>query len=256
VENAADPLDPRVLAPLALLDRVAAVLTCVPYAGELVREGCSSRRGTPFWAATMRVVEGPAAGAYAELRLWPQGRNRLWLLGRLANTVVLRTDLGGDPTARELLRRVRATTLAAFDHQNFPFEQLAEVLSRERGVDSAALAPVMLLLQNAGLRPTTDSAHMLKFEEANPDLPLSLVTITTFDVIVVLRETSDGLVGTCVYKPALFGARTIDRLLRDFRKVLGQMVAQPERPISVISLSARNDTPRNRRGHVRASPHP
>ena len=177
------------------------------------------------------------------------------MLGRLANTVVLRTDLGGDPTARELLRRVRATTVAAFDHQNFPFEQLAEILSRERGVDSAALAPVLLLLQNAGLRPTTGSAHMLRFEEANPDLPLSLVTITTFDVILVLRETADGSVGTCVYKPALFGARTIDRLLRDFRKVLEQMVAQPERPISAISLLGRNDTPRNRRGHARASPH-
>jgi hypothetical protein len=84
VAGAADPLDPRVLAPLALLERVPALLTCVSYAGQLVREGCSSRRGTPFWAATMRVVEGPAAGAYAELRLWPQGRNRLWLLGRLA----------------------------------------------------------------------------------------------------------------------------------------------------------------------------
>jgi hypothetical protein len=84
VAGAADPLDPRVLAPLALLERVPAVLTCVPYAGELVREGSSSRRGTPFWAATLRVVEGPAAGAYAELRIWPQGRNRLWLLGRLA----------------------------------------------------------------------------------------------------------------------------------------------------------------------------
>lgn len=97
VAGAADPLDPRVLAPLALLERAPALLTCVPYAGELVREGCSSRRGTPFWAATMRVVDGPAAGAHAELRLWPQGRNRLWLLGRLA------TLTGLDPEAIDLL---------------------------------------------------------------------------------------------------------------------------------------------------------
>ena len=75
-----------------LLERVPALLTCVPYAGELVREGSSSRRGTPFWAATMRVVEGPAAGAYAELRIWPQGRNRLWLLGRLATLTGLDTE--------------------------------------------------------------------------------------------------------------------------------------------------------------------
>jgi 3'-5' exonuclease len=96
VENVAgppDPLDPRVLAPLAVLERVPALLSCVPYAGELVREGCSSRRGTPFWAATMRVVDGPAAGAYAELRIWPQGRNRLWLLGRLATLTGLEPEL-------------------------------------------------------------------------------------------------------------------------------------------------------------------
>ena len=85
VAGNADPLDPRVLAPLDILERVPALLTAVPYGGELVREGCSSRRGTPFWAATMRVLDGRAAGAHAELRLWPEGRNRLWLLGRLAS---------------------------------------------------------------------------------------------------------------------------------------------------------------------------
>jgi 3'-5' exonuclease len=93
VAGSADALDPRVLAPLALLERVPALLTCVPYHGELVREGSSSRRGTPFWAATMRVVDGPAAGAYAELRLWPEGRNRLWLLGRLAKLTGLDPEL-------------------------------------------------------------------------------------------------------------------------------------------------------------------
>ncbi len=162
------------------------------------------------------------------------------LIGRLANTVVLRTNLGGDPNAREVLRRVRATTLAAFAHQNFPFEQLAEIFARERGLAPAALAPAMLLLHNASLRPRPSAAHRLRFEEANPDIPLPLVTITNFDVILILRETADGLMGTCIYKPALFGSRTVDRLLRDFRKVLEQMVAQPELPISAISLSGPN----------------
>ena len=59
---------------------------------------------------------------------------------------------------------------------------------------------------------------------------LPLVTITTFDVILTLSESTQGLVGTCVYKPHSSQAcETIDRLLRDFQKVLEHMVAQPER---------------------------
>jgi hypothetical protein len=66
---------------------------------------------------------------------------------------------------------------------------------------------------------------------------MPLVTITSYDIILMLREGPHGLIGTCVYKPALFGVRTIDRLLRDFQKVLGQMVTQPDRPISKIRVS-------------------
>ena len=74
---------------------------------------------------------------------------------------------------------------------------------------------------------------------------LPLVTITTFDVILMLRESTQGLVGTCVYKPHLFGAKTIDRLLRDFQQVLERMVTQPERPISAIPVTERNVTSRS-----------
>jgi len=158
------------------------------------------------------------------------------LIGRLTNTVILRTDLRGDPNARELLRRVRATTLAAFVHQDFPFGELAEALASE-GAAPAALAQAMITLQSATLRPRTSAAHGLAFEEADPDLLMPLVTITSYDIILMLREGPHGLTGICVYKPALFGVRTIDRLLHDFQRVLGQMVTQPDRPLSAIRVS-------------------
>jgi acyl-CoA synthetase (AMP-forming)/AMP-acid ligase II len=159
------------------------------------------------------------------------------LIGPLVNTVILRTNLGGDPSPYEVMRRVRATTLEAFAHQDLPFEELVETLERERGLEPAALAQVMIWLQNAALRPTTNSGHKLVFEEANPSMLLPLVTITRFDVILMLRESTHGLVGCCVYKPHLFHATMIDRLLRDFRKVLELMLTQPERPISKIQIS-------------------
>jgi acyl-CoA synthetase (AMP-forming)/AMP-acid ligase II/acyl carrier protein len=162
------------------------------------------------------------------------------LIGPLVNTVILRTNLSGQPSAREVMRRVRATALAAFAHQELPFEELVETLERERDLEPPSLSKVMIWLQNAALRPIASSRHKLAFEEANPSMLLPLVTITQYDVILMLRESGYGLVGCCVYKPHLFRAIMIDRLLRDFRKVLELMLAQPERPISKIRISGWN----------------
>ena len=142
------------------------------------------------------------------------------LIGPLANTVILRTNLGGDPCPREVMHRVRAKALRAFAHQDLPFEELVQALEEERGLKSATLSNVMIWLQNAALRPIASSGQTLAFEEANPSMLLPLVTITKFDVILMLRETADGLTGCCVYKPHLFRVSTIDRLLRDFRRCL------------------------------------
>jgi Condensation domain len=159
------------------------------------------------------------------------------LIGPLVNTVILRTNLGGDPSLREVMRRVRATAFAAFAHQELPFEELADTLERERGLKPATLSNAMIWLQNAALRPIASSGHTLAFEEANPSMMLPLVTITQFDVILMLRESDRGLMGCCVYKSHLFRATMIDRLLRDFRKVLELMLTQPERPMSTIRIS-------------------
>jgi len=159
------------------------------------------------------------------------------LIGPLANMVFLRTNLSDDPTPRETIRRVRTTVLAAFAHEEVPFEDYAETLEKERGLKPAALSKMLFLLQNEALRPITICGRKLGFEEANPGMLLPLVTITTFDVILMLRESPQGLIGCCVYKPHLFRANMIDRLLRDFRKVIEQMVVAPERPISTMRIS-------------------
>ena len=158
------------------------------------------------------------------------------IIGPLANTVILRTNLGGEPSRQEVMRRVRATTLAAFANQDLPFEELVETLERERALKPAALSQVMITLQNATLRRMESSGCTLTLEEANPSMLMPLATITTFDVILMLQESIHGLLGSCVYKPHLFDVMTIDRLLRDFQSVLEQMVTQPERPISEIRV--------------------
>jgi ribonuclease D len=76
-------LDPRCYAPVGIEPRTRALLTAVPFRGALLREGRSSRRQRPFWAVTLRAVDGAAAGVHAELRLWPES-NPEWFQGRLA----------------------------------------------------------------------------------------------------------------------------------------------------------------------------
>ena len=159
------------------------------------------------------------------------------LIGPLANTVILRTELGGDPASKEVLRRVRATTLAAYAHQDLPFEEVAAVLKDERGFEPAELSQVMILLHNAALRPVAASGKSLVFEEADPTMPMPLVTTTAYQVILVLHEGEGALKGSCIYKPPLFSAGFIDRLLRHYRKVLEQMVAQPDRPVSSLTIA-------------------
>jgi acyl-CoA synthetase (AMP-forming)/AMP-acid ligase II len=159
------------------------------------------------------------------------------LIGPLVNTVILRTSLDGDPSSREVMRRVRATTLAAFANQDIPFEEIVSTLEHERGVEPAALAQVLIWLQNAALRPIIRAGQGLSFEEVDPAMLTHPAAVTAFDIMLMLRESTQGLIGTWVYKPHLFASETVDRMLGHFEQVLDSMIIQPERRISAIRVS-------------------
>jgi len=156
------------------------------------------------------------------------------LIGLLVNTVILRTDLRGNPTCGEVLRRVRATTLAAYAHQALPFEELVQTLERERQLQRTSLCQLMLIWQNAMVQPQPCSDHILSFQAMEQNIVAPDVALTTFDIILTLRERPQGLSGTCLYKTDLFNAATIKHMLDDFQDILASLSIQPEQPLAAF----------------------
>ena len=131
------------------------------------------------------------------------------LVGYLANTLAMRADLAGNPTFREALRRVRETALAAFQHQEMPFERLVEELNPPRNTSRHPLFQVLFTLQNAPW-PKVRLANL-----SISHVPLDSQT-AKFDLWLSLRETDSGLQSEVEYNVALFDAATIGRMMGHF----------------------------------------
>ncbi|MFF4011887.1 amino acid adenylation domain-containing protein, partial [Streptomyces sp. NPDC001717] len=164
------------------------------------------------------------------------------LAGFFVNTLVLRTDASGDPTFAELLDRVRETDLAAYAHQDVPFERLVEELNPVRSLARHPLFQVMLLLQNLPdpeweLPGLTVSAH----ESASPP--------ARFDLSVTLTErrdgqgAPDGIDGDLSYPTDLFDESTARALADRLVRVLEQAAADPH--VRVGGLHVLDDAERH-----------
>jgi non-ribosomal peptide synthetase component F len=144
------------------------------------------------------------------------------MIGLFANLTILRTDLGGNPSLRQVLQRVRTTTLDAYAHQEFPFEYLARALVRARQCDRESLFQVMFAMQNARQHTLELRALTIQAMETQP------IGASACDLAVSVRESPQGLEGLCIYKTALFDAHTITRLLADYHQILECLTTQPE----------------------------
>jgi amino acid adenylation domain-containing protein len=141
------------------------------------------------------------------------------LIGFFVNTLVLRTDLSGEPNFRELLSRVREMALAAYAHQDLPFETLVEALQPERDASRTPLFQVMFVFEQA--------AH------AAPQLDSDTAK---YDLTLYLWGDASRLTGTFEYNTDLFDAATIDRMVGHFRTLLEAIVATPDRSIATLPI--------------------
>ncbi|MGH3382605.1 MAG: non-ribosomal peptide synthetase, partial [Actinoallomurus sp.] len=152
------------------------------------------------------------------------------LVGLFLNTLVLRTDLSGEPSFAEVLDRVRVAALDAYANQELPFETVVDALSPERDPARNPLFDAMFLWQDAG----------------SPIAPMGPLTVeeielgetaAKFDLTMAVTEQPDGSLSAGVdYATALFDRATVERLTEHYAHLLTSIAAAPATPVGALDL--------------------
>ena len=167
-------------------------------------------------------------------------RNRVeveGLIGIFVNQLVLRAEVRGREKFIDFLARVREVCLAAYAHQDAPFEKVVEDLQPERDLNRAPLCQVKLILQNSpvntlemdGLR-LSDGGDEFDANSHNPTAKL--------DLTVDITDQGDDLVGVAEYSRDLFEPQTIERLLNHYINLLSEVAEENEKPVADLRMLA------------------
>jgi len=155
------------------------------------------------------------------------------LIGFFVNSLVMSTDLGGDPSFTEVLNRVKQTALEAYTHQDIPFEKLVEELQPERSLSQNPLFQVMFALQQSELVKPSFNLPNLEvgwYKGAEVEMTVKL------DIEFYLWPVGEEIKGFCAYNRDLFEPQTISRMLSHYENLLSAAVETSEQPISKLPL--------------------
>ncbi|MDN8614307.1 non-ribosomal peptide synthetase [Variovorax ginsengisoli] len=150
------------------------------------------------------------------------------LVGTLVNTLVMRTDLGGDPSFDTLVQRVRATAIEAYAHQEAPFDELVESLGHDRAVHAEGLVRVLFNVLNAPLGRLDHAGLEVEefpFDRATAQFDLSVHIDTEFTHRVHFEYSTD-----------LYAHATVERMLENYLALVERLLATPSLPLSQIPI--------------------
>ena len=177
--------------------------------------------------------------------------NRRWretegLIGMIINNVVLRTDLSGNPTFRELLGRVREMTLEAYTHQDLPFDKVVEALQPERDLSHNPLFQVMFSFHDAPL-PNLElpglTVNLLEgLSNGSAKFDLNIIVIPRAEQHDRARPGAgtDGITVIWEYNTDLFDETTIARMVAHYQTLLEGIIADPAAvPFGLTALNRR-----------------
>ena len=160
------------------------------------------------------------------------------LLGVFINTLVLRTDLSGDPTFRQLLARVREVTLGAYAHQDVPFERLVEELRPGRHPGRNPLFQVLFNLLNFASSFEADGGGVRFALRPSLDLAAAAESLTLYAF-----DAAEGLHLWLVYGRERFDTATAERILGHFETLVRGIVENPDRRLSALPAADHRRAP-------------
>ncbi|MFD1548020.1 condensation domain-containing protein, partial [Nonomuraea guangzhouensis] len=153
------------------------------------------------------------------------------LIGFFVNTLALRADLSGDPAFTDLQTQIRNTALAAYTHQDLPFEQLIDELNIAR---DRSRTPLTQAFFNYTSQPEPD--------RASGDQPQQQgMTVAKFDLRLMFFQTGDNLTGVIEYSTALFDQPTIHRMVGHLTELLTAITGDPGQHVSALSILTPNE---------------
>ncbi|MGD1258006.1 amino acid adenylation domain-containing protein, partial [Mycobacterium seoulense] len=163
------------------------------------------------------------------------------LIGFFVNTLVLRVDVAGDPTFAELLAQVRRRSLAAFEHQDVPFELLVERLNPARSLTHHPLIQVLVGWENFPGEVAAPAGGLELGDLQVTPMPVHTDTARmdlTFSLAERFTESGAraGIVVTAEYRTDVFDANTVERLIERWQRLLTSVAAEPERRLSSVDL--------------------
>ncbi|HET8774396.1 MAG TPA: amino acid adenylation domain-containing protein, partial [Thermoanaerobaculia bacterium] len=154
------------------------------------------------------------------------------LIGFFVNTLALRLRFDEQPTVASLLAQAKDATLAAFTHQELPFEQVVEAVQPQRSLSHGPLFQTMLALNNTDL----SSNEELELPGLRLAPAASSITTSQHDLSIHLTDAGDTVSGFLVYTAALFDRETVERWAGYFARVLEAMVADASAAVDALPL--------------------
>lgn len=156
------------------------------------------------------------------------------LIGPFVNQLVLRSDLGANPTFAEVVERIKKTVFESFQHQDMPFDKLVDALKPERKANLTPFFQIKFLYNSLGI-----SAQLFpELELSGVELPIE---VSPFDLTLRMAKDGQRYFAELTYNTDLYKEETMTSLLRHYQVLLQNIIADPDQHLNQLAYMSEEE---------------